>query len=76
MSYEKAYPCVGGPLAGMLVKRSEFQAPWKSANPSIPDLPPGPLHEHKADYIEFNRADRRKNVPSMIWLHRPLLEGK
>lgn len=69
----KLYPVVGGPLDKVNARREDFQRAWHStANPAW-DTPEGQFAKWKDEYVEFNRADRRKDIPTMIWLWKGLL---
>ena len=71
-SYEKAYPCVGGPLNGQLVKRSEFAPARRYVQRPEWNREAGPFADHAEQYVSYNRAGRQ-NVPAMIWLFKDLL---
>lgn len=69
----KRYICIGGPLDGEFL--SSDQRPehnWDSG------MVPNPIYEpFLRDYIDYNSSSGgNKSIPSMIRIHKSLIEGK
>lgn len=69
----KLYPCVGGPLDKVNARREDFQKEWLSPTNPIWDTPAGQFVQWTDEYVQYNRADRHKDTPTMIWLWKGLL---
>ena len=72
-------PCIGGPLNGKRATREDLRSRRIASRATLyvneGDVlcEGGQYYMHYDEYVAYNRADRCRDRPSAVWLHRSLL---
>ena len=79
MSTVKAYPCIGGPLAGQYATTRDFEGSSLFLN-SIDNGDGEGIYSHlRREYLAYNSNSRGDNSvggfpPSIVWIHQSVLK--